>query len=1116
MKFTALRLSATASTIALSAAFASPAFADTAAATAAQPAPPPATDCSLPANQALPACKSEVGIKSGVAPSSENSIVVTGSRIRRPNLESPVPITSLSQEELTMTGEVNVGDRLNQLPALRSTFGQANSTRFIGTAGVNLLDLRGLGESRTLVLVNGRRHITFTPGDYLVDINTIPTDLIDRVDVVTGGQAAVYGSDAVAGVVNFILKNNYQGLRLRAQSGISSRGDRNINFVSFTAGQNFFDNRANVAANLEYVNAQALYFRDRPNLTGAFSGRCQFNLASFTAGEPAAGNGVPDQQFFCGVRNATISNGGTVTANISTANCQNPSFGPGGANAAIGAQRCLNPGTPLGAARIINFNPDGSACEVIPGLDFRPFGSGNYIANPNNNCAQGSTLRDTGQLAPGLKRYMGNLLAHFDVTDAFRPFLEAKWVRVDALQQGQPSFFQATFPQFFGSLAATDADQLNPNLNPFGVTCANPFLTAQDLAALASIGRCSAGAGTLSPVFDSLGNVIGFVPQKIPLSRFNVDFGGREELIRRDTYRFVAGIKGDFNEDWNYEISINYGHLKSKQTEKNDLHIFNIDSSGNIVGLGPFLNAIDAVRNGAGQIVCRINADADPTNDDPNCIPIDVFGNGVPSQAALNYVNTTSFVFSKASEFDALAFLNGDSSQLFSLPGGPVGFVIGAEHREERAHQHADPLSAAGATFFNAFSPFDPPALKVSEAFGELSLPIVKDMPFAHELTVEGAARYSHYNTSAKNTFAWNVNGIWAPVRDLRLRGNYSKSVRVPTQSDLFSPASVNFGFVADPCDVNNINNGSSLRQANCLAVLGPALINQPGGFVNQLARSQTTEFLSSGNPHLTAETGRSLTLGGVATPRWVPGLSISVDYYRIRVKNLISVLGAQTILNQCFDLPQPNQFCQLIFPRNPDGSFASPALISAGVNFAKQEADGIDSELAYRHTFSNGHRLNIHGLLTYVIKRNNFTDPINPTIANRQLSELGDPQWRANLNMGYGIGRVDLTWTMNYIGRQTVGTFESQHSFDGNPPQNADQFSTVWYPARLYHAARIDYNLPYRGSKKFDFYLGVDNIFDKAPPLGLLGTGGSAGGVGIDPFDAIGRYFYGGVIVDF
>jgi outer membrane receptor protein involved in Fe transport len=997
-------------------------------------------------------------------PASNPNIVVTGSRIRRPNLESNVPITSVSADDLTAQGDVNVGEALNDLPSLRSTFSQANSTRFIGTTGLNLLDLRGLGESRTLVLVNGRRHITASPGDFLVDVNTIPTDLIERVDVITGGSSAVYGSDAVAGVVNFVMRRDFDGIRLRGQGGVSQQGDRGIEFVSLTAGRNFFDDRANVAINLEYVNANPLYFTQRPGLTGAYDGRCQFDRAFPSTGEgPTNSNGVPDQTFLCGIRNATISNGGTVTGNISAATCQNPAILQP-VNAALAA-RCLSPGTAQGEPRIFRFDTAGNLLQDIPATDLRPNGSGNIIDNPATT-VPGSTLRDTGLITPGLDRYTANILMHFDVSDAFRPFAEAKYVHIFSRQEGQPSFFQGSFGGFFG--------QGN------GIRCDNGFLTAQNLAVLQSQGYCAGGA-TFAGI--------------VPVNRFNVDFGGRSELVTRDTWRVVAGIQGDFNDDWNYEVSFNYGHVKIHQDELNDLII---DDPFNGFADDGFLLAVDAVRNAQGQIVCRVNQ-ASVTR--PDCVPINVFGTGAPSQAALDFVNTTSFVDSSASEYDAVAFVNGDSSQLFSFPGGPARFVIGGEWRRETAFLEADPLSANFGTFFNAFATFDPPALEVKEVFGELELPLLRDLPFAQELTITGAARYSDYNTSANHTFAWNINGTWAPVRDIRFRANYSQSVRVPTLSDLFTPAGQNFAFVGDPCDVQNIGPTGGNRQVNC------ASQGIPAGFINTPARTQTIGFLSAGNPFLNEETSKSLTLGGVLTPRWLPGFSLTVDYYRIRVHNLIAVLGAQTILNQCYDLPSlNNQYCQLIFPRNPDFTFADPALISAGVNFAEQKADGVDFELNYRRTFGNGHRLGFRGILTYVLRRDNYVSPTDPAFADRQLSELGDPQITANAVVTYGFGPFDMRYSLNYIGRQTIGAYENYFSVQGRPPVNPDSTTERYYPVTLYHNVRLNY----RVNERFEFYGGIDNIFDTPPPFGVFGTGGG------DPYDPIGRYFYAGAQVDF
>jgi len=1068
------------------------AFATPAAAQATQPNTPPVCDPNDPTDVDCQPGQSEVEIESGTNnPSDSNSqssgpdITVTGSRIRRPNVESNVPVTSVSAEDLTAQGDTSVGDALNDLPALRSTFSQANSTRFIGTVGLNLLDLRGLGTSRTLVLVNGRRHITASAGEFLVDVNTIPTDLIERVDVVTGGSSAVYGSDAVAGVVNFVLRRDFEGVRVRGQGGISEEGDRGIYFTSLTAGENFLDDRLNVAINLEYTHADQLRFPDRPDLTGAFSGRCQFNQQERTAGEPQSGDGFPDLGFFCGVRNANIAEGGLVSAPITIAGCQNPAITP--ANAAL----CLQPGTPNGAPRFFIFSPNGQLVQQNPSFDFRGVTGG---ASGNVIGGGGSTLRNTGQLAPEIDRYTANLLVNFELSPAFRPFLEAKYVHVSAIQEGQPSFFQGFFGGFFGGGT--------------GIRCDNPFLTAQNIQALQSIGRCAAGPTST---------------QQIPLSRFNIDFGGRQQFVERDTYRVVAGLGGEFNGDWNYELSFNYGRFEESVDAANDLVIFQVDpatgqlrtdAAGNPLP-GPFLNAIDAVRLANGTIVCRINADTDPTNNDPLCNPINVLGAGQPSVDALRYVNRTSNLSSSATQYNVLGFVSGDSSQLFEFPGGPARFVVGGEYRREEAFQQADPVSAAGATFFNAFQVFDPPPFEVIEGFGELEIPILRDVPFAEELTVTGAARYSDYNTAAGTTFAWNVNGTYAPFRSLRFRANYSKSVRVPTLGDLFTPDTQNFNFIADPCDTNRIGSGSPTRAANCAA------LGVPPGFVNTPANSQTTEIISSGNPFLEEEEGESLTIGAVFTPEFIPGLSFTVDYYKIEVDNLIATLSAQQIVNQCVDLPTiDNQFCQLIFPRQTDdpstpdvnetGFFAQPALRSGGINFARLEAEGIDFELAYRRRFESGFRLDLRGILTYVIERNSFTSPTDPEFGNAIVRELGDPQLSANFTAVLGTGPFDLRYTMNYVGEQLniSAGFETFFPFQGRPAQNedlvADEFR--YYPDTFYHALRLSM----RVSEQFQFYIGADNVFDTDPPLGILGNEGGA------PYDNIGRYFYAGATIDF
>ena len=301
-----------------------------------------------------------------------------------------------------------------------------------------------------------------------------------------------------------------------------------------------------------------------------------------------------------------------------------------------------------------------------------------------------------------------------------------------------------------------------------------------------------------------------------------------------------------------------------------------------------------------------------------------------------------------------------------------------------------------------------------------------------------------------------------------------------------------------------------------------------PGPWGNYPARAASTGFLQGGNSTLEEETAKSYTLGAVITPQFLPGFSATVDYYHIDVENLIAVLTAQTIINQCYDDPNGinNPFCATVNRDPATGFFVDPAVVAGGVNFARQVTEGIDFEASYRRTFENGHRLSAPGITTYVLRHDNYIDPTNPLNPNRQRSELGDPTFSANFNLNYDFGRIDITYNMRYIGQQTINvSYEAQNAFIGVctaayvtaigctlneitelPPTNADSHPQIWYPDVFYHSIRIGYEV----SEQFSFYGGVDNITDRLPPLGLLGTAGG------DPYDAIGRYFFVGVNVNF
>ncbi|WP_426163240.1 TonB-dependent receptor domain-containing protein [Sandarakinorhabdus sp. DWP1-3-1] len=997
----------------------------------------------------------------------EGLVIVTGSRIARAGLDSAVPVTTLTRAELTINGEVNIGDQLSQLPAFRVTSGSQNSGGAIGTAGLNILDLRGQGTARTLVLQNGRRHVTSQPGTSTVDTSTIPNALVERVDIVTGANSAVYGSDAIAGVVNFITKKDFDGIALDGQTGLSSRGDRPTYFLSGTYGKNFNDGRGNIAVNVEYSQQNPLYYSQREDFAGALGGRSQFQLTQDTSvtgpgrtPEPAAGDGIFDTTFIRNVNNIGITTGGAITSACPA---------PTPTNAARVALNCSGLFTSTGAqlGNVFAFLPDGTLVKNVVTTDFRPFGSGNAVGG------LGSTLREVGQLSTGTTRYAGNILARYEFDPAFTVFAEAKYVMTQSQQEGQPTF---------------SSGALNPT---FSIN--NPFLTAQARSTLVTL---------LAP------GATGFA-----LQRFNIDFAGRGEDHSRDLYRIVLGVEGTFNDTWRYEVAANYGHVDTYY-----------ETRGN-VNLAKFTNSVNAVRNTAGNIVCGINNDAIATNDDAACVPVNLFGLGAPSAEALNYFLYTSSRKQRSDQLDFTAFVSGDTEKWFSLPGGPVAFSVGGEYRRETSFSAFDAFTRGGGTFLNSIADFAPPPLEVKEAYGELRLPLVKDVFLLRELTLEGAARISDYNTgNTGSTFAWNAGVTWSPVQDLRFRAGYGRAVRAPTQFNLFASQSQTFlNGLVDPCGQQNINSNPN-RAANCAAGGVPTTqtfngITEP--FTNRPASG--ISGLNGGNPLLDEEVSNSYTIGGVFTPRFAPGLVLTVDYYNIELKNAINTVLAQTVINQCYDSPDgiDNSFCRAL-TRNPNGTFAGQQnVLHAGsqvdfpatgssftqgpFNYARQKTSGIDFDLTYNTTFGADWRFGTRAIVSYLIERNEFTSITEPGRITQEKQTLGDPEWQGQLRLNLGYKAFDASVNIRYIGKMTVAAgFDAQNSVQGRPPTNADQFPRVFYP----NAAYADFRFQYELTPGKRIYVGVDNAFDKLPPFDLLGLTDSA------IYSNTGRFFYGGFSV--
>ena len=1031
---------------------------------------------------------------------SASTIIVTGSRIRRPNDVSTVPITTITAVELQQTGRVSIGDTLNDLPQLRSTVSSQNSTSGLGVRGLNLLDLRGLGTARTLVLVNGRRHVSaeIINNGNAPDINTFPTDLIERVDVVTGGNSSIYGSDAVAGVVNFILKDNFDGLQIRGQAGISKYNDAGNQYLSAVAGKNFADGRGNIAVNFEYARQSRYYGVERPNLrqSDAF-----IVVDTDPAGSVNGSDGIPDRLFFRDIRSATIATGGQV-------GIRTPAAGPCGLDAVGAAFTCA-----------YLFQPDGTLVSQT-GLRIGLGPNGNFVGGNGANSREGEFL----VLSPEVNRYAANLIGHFEVSPAFVPFVEAKFVRTEAFgSQSGPFFSQGqTLGDGIQVTGLNDRSYLptgttNGSVNREGIRIDNPYLSAQARTLLTQQLTTSITAG-INPntggTFTAANRATALAQIADGSFRFSnrrnyVDLGFRDEQIRRDTYRIVAGVRGDFNDDWRYELALNYG----EHNESNSIQ-------GN-VNRQRFLLANDSALNTAtGQIVCRAQlnpayagtdrggAPAVLAADIAACVPLNPFGDGSVSDAARKYLTIASSAVGKATQLVASGYVSGDLSQLFELPGGPIGFSVGGEYRRETLSYDLDDTTQAGYAFYNAIPSFVAPAFEVGEAFAELSVPVLKDVPFFQELTFSGSGRVAKYKGATGTVYAYSGGVDWAPIRDLKFRAAYSKSVRSPYLGDLYSTQSQNFaGAPNDPCSARNLATGSATRSANCTAAGRPATYD--------FVYTSSLEILSGGNPNLKAETSKSLTIGGVFRPSFVPGLSISADYYDITVDDVIASVSAQNILNLCYDSATlSNPFCGLFRRAGAAGGprgeqefrVIEGSLLQSSANFAKRTARGIDTNISYNRAFDWG-SVALKGIWTHTLKRNNFTNPADPKFTDTLLGELGDPTDQFNISADLKIGKLTLGYSFRWIDKMFLNTFEDYNALNGLPPQNTDYADVVSYPVVTYSDIRAEYDI----NDKFNLYGGITNLGDTKPPFGLTGVGGQSA-----IYDNRGRFMYVGVIAKF
>lgn len=966
-----------------------------------------------------------------------SEVVVTGTRIRVPDYEGSAPVASVSGEALRNAGVTNVTDFLTDQPALvSSTTLQDNSNAGDrGSVGLNLLDLRNLGSQRTLVLVNGRRHVAAQPGSQSVDINTIPVALIERVDILTGGTSAIYGADGVSGVVNFVLRDDYDGLDMRAQTGWSDNGGGDNNFISFLAGRNILDGQANFTVGAEFSKTGRLGREDRE--FSSLAGR------ETLTGNPDYGQpGEYQQDFFRNARYIDTSPGGSVYTDLFFGSL----FG--------------DPGSLSG----VDFNGDGT-----------PFRDGTYSEGFVMIGGDGSQLAAFGtDLIPELQRASLNATFNVELTPKATFFGEFKYVNTQTQFQSQPSFDYGLF-----------------------VPIDNPYIPQ-------SIYNAATGPGGIA---NAIGGVL--------MARDNFDLGFITRDVDRDTYRAVVGLRGDWTDNLSYEVSLNYGRTNETNTEGNNRINERFYAAIDAVDEGEFLTG---TRNG--NIVCRSNLDptaipignlpgfGSPTFDastwgttftpgaNSGCQPLNIFGAGRGSQAALDWILTESTTRNSVEQFVVNAFISGDTTGLFELPGGPVSYVLGAEYRKEEARSLPSLLEVQAAnvgydiTWLGEAVPLKG-AFEVKEVFGEIYLPLLKDLPFVQNLTVNGAYRYSDYST-AGGTEAWNVGLRWDVVDSFGLRGSVAQAVRAPNISELFLPVSQTFATIDDPCDDDNYQAGinPATREANCRAALGLAP-NAPYTFNN--TTSSSVEGVIGGNPNLDTEEAQTFTAGMVFRPTFLPGFSLTLDYYEIELSNAIQFFTAQAIVDKCYDLPQPNQFCDLI-SRDGTTQFID-GFEQFGVNVASYETAGWDMTVRYLidpANFGVTQDIGRFGLSLTANKLDKLTfieDPNDPLSVDETVGQARVPEYQASL---------DLSWEWrNLFVNYGYSWFDETRRFEGRPDDYIDP-AYKNYSARSLHDVQVRYTL----DDRVELYGGVNNIADQQPDRGLNDY----------PVGPLGRYFYLGM----
>jgi len=931
-------------------------------------------------------------------------IVVTGSRIQRPDLQEASPIQSIGAAEIAMQGSSNVENILNTLPQVVGASTQTSNNPGGGVATVNL---RNLGTQRTLVLVDGRRYISYDVNQ-VVDLNTIPTALIERVDVVTGGRSAVYGSDAMAGVVNFVMKRNFEGAALDTGYAVSDAGDGASQHVSGTVGGNFADDKGNAVLFADWTRRDAVLAGARGftkhALQDAGDGTVFFGGSSSIPGLRIRVPGIP----------------ATPTT---------PAIP--GLNAALGL-----PGTGTDT----KFDANGTPSRYNGATDAYNYAPSNYLQVPQ-------------------ERYTIVGMAHYDIDDHFKPYMEGQFINSRTENQ----------------LAPTPIGNTTPGVSSRGglqMQVYSPYLDAATQNALQALDTNNDG-------YVSVGN----------FGRRLEEVGPRQSLFDRDAYRIVAGMEGNIWGGWNYDT-----YFMKSRTSNTVVQNGNIAISKFLAGVKTaFYNPVNQqtrstpwnvaglANNGAGTLVCASGAPAD-------CVPVNIYGPGNISQDAAKYlqIGTINTEYAETQVVSASV----TNSNLYDWGAGPIGLAFGWENRQEKgAFQPDQFLSSGDVAGFNPGLPTKG-QYSVNDLFMEVSAPIISDVFLVNKLEFNGAVRYSDYSNSVGNATTWAAGFVYEPVKGFGLRSQYQRAIRGPSIAELYLGNTVSFDGAVDPCTTAAAVPAGDLR-TRCLATGYPASkLGVPFGGSTSYPATQ------GGNPDLKEETSDTYTVGLVIQPDFLQHFVTTIDYYNIKIDNVIATVGSQNIVKACYEYGV-SSYCNQI-TRDSTGEFQS--FTDLNQNAASLKTEGVDLQMTYNIDLFAKSNLAFSLLGTYVIK-NDYTPIVGLPLVNQCAGAFGrscgnpDPEWRHAFRTTWTTGPLSASVLWRYLG--------SVHDDDPSTLYYREKFSSIDY---------FDLSAGYDFNDHVKVNFGVNNVANKAPQLGAsTQQGGNVQQSNTYPsvYDVLGSYWW-------